>query len=32
MSGGVISRGTEVWLCRILDMNLREFTFRDVRE
>jgi hypothetical protein len=27
MSGGVISRDTGVWLCRILDVNFREFLF-----
>src|SRR5215208_6988491 len=30
MSGGVISWGTGVWLCRILDMNFRENLFHDV--
>src|SRR5215212_4076303 len=31
MSGGVISWGTGVCLCRILDMNFREFLFHALR-
>src|SRR5215208_1693979 len=31
MSGGVISWGTGVWLCRILQVNFREFLFHALR-
>ena len=30
MSGGVISWGTGVWLCRILQMDFREFLFHEL--